>query len=235
VEPLPEVQAAFGELEHLLEAPADLPGRLAAIGNVAQALVPSTVGVSMSIVVDGDTFTMTSSTPEAALVDAAQYLEQEGPCLAAIETGRNIEVEDVLDEELWRLYRHSSTTVGIRSSLSMPLRDDDDRIIGALNVYATEPGAFQGREEIFAGLFGAKVNEMVKDADLTFQTREWARELPDRVAARRKLETAVGVLMAVQGWPPEEARTKLREAADKAGIDVERVAEVVMGLAADAG
>jgi hypothetical protein len=38
--------------------------------------------------------------------------------------------------------------------------------------------------------------------------------------------------MALRGWPPDEARTKLREAAEKAGIEVERVAEVVMELAA---
>jgi GAF domain-containing protein len=232
VEPLPEVQAAFKEFEYLLEEPGDLPGQLAAIGNVAQGLVPSTVGVSLSIVVDEDTFTLTSTAAEASLVDAAQYLEQAGPCLAAVEAGENVLVEDVLDEDRWQLYRHSSTTVGIRSSLSLPLRDDSDRIAGALNIYATEPGAFHGREEIFAAVFGAKVSELVKNADLTFQTREWARQLPDRVSARRKLETAVGVLMALRGWPPDEARTKLREAAEKAGIEVERVAEVVMELAA---
>jgi len=98
-----------------------------------------------------------------------------------------------------------------------------DRILGALNIYATEPGAFHGREEIFAAVFGAKVSELVKNADLTFQTREWARQLPDRVSARRKLETAVGVLTALRGWSPEEARAKLREAAEKAGIGVERL------------
>jgi len=232
MEPLPEVQSAFKELELLLEEPTGLPGRLEAIGNVAQGLVPSTVGVSLSIVVDEETFTLTSTAPDAAIVDAAQYLEQAGPCLTAIETGQNVEVDDVLDEERWRLYRHTSSSVGIRSSLSLPLRDDGDRIVGALNLYATEPAAFQGREEIFAGLFGAKVTELVSNADLTFQTREWARELPDRLSARRKLETAVGVLVAMGGWTPDDARAKLRRAAEKAGIEVERVAELVMGLAA---
>jgi AmiR/NasT family two-component response regulator len=73
---------------------------------------------------------------------------------------------------------------------------------------------------------------VVKNADLTFQTRAWARELPDRLSARRKLETAVGVLVAMGGWTPDDARAKLRRAAEKAGIEVERVAELIMGLAA---
>jgi hypothetical protein len=205
---------------------------LAVVAAVAKGLVPATIGVSISVFVDGEAFTLTATEEAAAVVDATQYLDLEGPCLEAIATGQKVQVEDHLDQEGWRLYRHSSTTVGIRSSLSLPLRDDSDRIVGALNVYATEPGAFHGREEIFAAVFGAKVSELVRNADLTFQTREWARELPDRVSARRKLETAVGVLMALHGWPPDEARTKLREAAEKAGIKVERVAEVVMGLAA---
>ena len=79
-----------------------------------------------------------------------------------------------------------------------------DHSVGALNVYATEPGAFNAREEIFAAVFGAQVSELVKNADLTSQTREWARQLPDRVSARRKVETAVGVLMALHGWPADE-------------------------------
>jgi AmiR/NasT family two-component response regulator len=85
---------------------------------------------------------------------------------------------------------------------------------------------------MFAAIFGAHVGEAVNNADLTFQTREWARQLPDRLSARRKMETAVGVLMALRGWPAKEARTKLREAAERAGIEVELVAEVVMELAA---
>ena len=199
MEPLPEVRATFDELALVLEESADLPAQLDVVGAVAKGLVPATMGVSISVFVDGEAFTLTATAEDAAVVDATQYVEREGPCLEAIATGQEVQVEDVLDEERWRLYRHSSATVGIRSSLSLPLRDDGDRIVGALNVYATDPGAFRGREEIFAAVFGAKVSELVKNADLTFQTREWARQLPDRVSARRKLETAVGVLMALRG------------------------------------
>ena len=70
-------------------------------------------------------------------------------------------MEDVLDEERWRFYRHASATVGIRSSLSLPLRDDGDHITGALNVYATEPGAFHGMEAMFGEIFRAQVAELV--------------------------------------------------------------------------
>ena len=232
MEPLPEVWTAAEELALLFQEPSDLPGQLIAVSDVARGLVPSTVGVSVSVFLDEETFTVTATAPDAAVVDAGQYLDGEGPCLEAIEAGQEVHVQDVLDEQRWQLYRHSSMTVGIRSSLSLPLRDDQDQITGALNLYAAEPNAFHGVEGMFAAIFGAHVGEAVNNADLTFQTREWARQLPDRLSARRKMDTAVGVLMALRGWPAEEARTKLREAAERAGIEVELVAEVVMELAA---
>jgi GAF domain-containing protein len=229
---MPEVRAAADELALLFQEPSDLPAQLTAVSDVATGLVPSTVGVSLSVFLDGETFTVTATAPDVAVVDAGQYLDGEGPCLEAIRVGQEVQVQDVLDEEHWQLYRHTGATVGIRSSLSLPLRDDHDRITGALNMYAAEPNAFHGLEAMFAAIFGVQVSEAVKNADLTFQSREWARQLPDRLAARRKLETAVGVLMARRGWSPEEARAKLRTAAEKAGIQVERVAEVVMSLSA---
>lgn len=232
VDPLPEVRTAFQHLSDLFEEPADLPGRLDAVGRVAAALVPSCVGVSLSIFVDGDTFTLTSTAPEAELVDAGQYLDSAGPCLEAIETGRQVRVDDVLDEGRWQMYRQSSADAGVRSSLSLPLRDDEGRITGALNMYAREPSAFQGLEEIFAAVFGAKVSEAVWNADLTFQTRQWARELPDRLQARETVDIAVGALAQLRGWSPEAARSKLATAAQRAGVDVVKVADIVVNLTA---
>ena len=232
MEPLPEVRAAFAELAPVLEEPAGLPAQFDAFAAVAKSLVPSTVGGSITVFVDGEPFTVTATAEDAAVGGAGQYLDRDGPCLEAIATGQEVQVEDVLDEERWQFYRHASTTVGIRSSLSLPLRDDKDRITGALNIYAADVRAVHGVEAMLAEIFGAQLGVLVKYADLTFQTRESARRLPDRLSARRKVETAVGVLMALHGWPADVARTKLRKAADKAGIDVERVAEVVMSLAA---
>jgi GAF domain-containing protein len=232
VEPLPEVRAAFDQLAEYLQEPHDLPGQLDAVGRVSRGLVPSTVAVSISIVVDGETFTVTATDAKAGLVDAGQYLDAAGPCLESIGTGHAVLVDDVLDEDQWQTYQQASAAAGIRSSLSMPLRDDDDRITGALNVYASEARAFHGLEDVFAGVFGALAGEVVMNADLSFRTRDWARELPRRLEAHQATETAVGVLMASRDWSADQARARLRDAADRAGVQVEDVAAVVIRLAA---
>jgi len=58
------------------------------------------------------------------------------------------------------------------------------------------------------------------------------RELSEQVAARRTGETAVGVLVALRGWDPDEARARLRDAPDKSGLYQKQVADVVMNLRA---
>jgi GAF domain-containing protein len=231
VEPLPEALAAIDELTAYLREPHDLRGQLDAVGRVATGLVPSVVAVSLSIVVGDETFTVTATEPSAGLLDAAQYLD-DGPCVQAMGTGRRVLVTDVLDEENWQTFGQAGAQVGVRSSLSLPLRDDDGRITGGLNMYASEPHAFDDRENLFAAVFDSPVGELVKNADLSFRTREWARELPDRLHSRKVVEQAVGVLMAARDWSAENARAKMQDAAERAGVEVEAVAGIVLRLAA---
>jgi GAF domain-containing protein len=232
MEPLPEVVAGIDELAAYLQKPHDLPGQLEAVGQVAAGLVPSVVAVSLSIVVEDETFTVTATDPSAELLDAGQYLDEAGPCLRAIETGEQVVVDDILDEDRWQTFRQAGARTGVRSSLSLPLRDDADRITGALNIYASQPAAFDGMEAIFAAVFHAQVSEVVKNADLSFRTGDWARELPTKLQARKVVDRAVGLLMGSRNWTAEHARGKLRAAASRAGVDIGTLAAVVLDLAA---
>ncbi len=217
-------------LERLLGEPGDLSGKLDAIAAVATGLVPSCNGVSVTLVLEGDPFTITATDPSARGVDAAQYLDG-GPCVYAAEHGERLEVHDVLDEEQWQLFQQASAAAGIRASLSLPLRDDEGRLAGALNLYAAEPDAFRERAAMLAEIFETPVQELVTNADLQFRTRDWARELPERVRAKAELETAVGILMAQRGWDARHARDRLRTAAANAEVPVEKLAEIVLALA----
>src|SRR3954453_16197867 len=189
MELLPETRAALAELAVLLEQSSDTDGQLQAIGQVAGGLVPSCTGVSLTVVITGEPFTLTATTPEVALVDAGQYLDDSGPCLAAAEAGDPVAVPDVLNEEQWQAFGLSSAAVGVRSSLSLSLRDDEGHVTGALNMYASDPHGFDGREVILAALFSATASEVVKNADPSFRTRDWARETPGRLQTLLTVET----------------------------------------------
>ena len=229
MEPLPEVRAAATQLAALSDVTLDVVEQLENVSSLALMLLPSCVGVSITVLVEGDPFTVTATSPGIGAVDASQYLA-DGPCVAAASSGEPVQVEDVLDEQCWQEYAQTAAAHGIRSSLSVPLRREDGELVGALNLYASEPDAFSGRHALVADLFGAHVGDVVSNADLSFMTRDFARELPQRLQDHDKVSQAVGVLMASRGMSAAEARERLEYCAGRAGIPVAAVADMVMVL-----
>ena len=231
LEALPEVRGELARLSALLGEGMDVGAYLDAVARVATAMIPSCVGVSITIVVDGDPYTVTATAPQVAEIDAAQNVDG-GPCLEAVHTGASIEVADVLDEQQWQLFAEAAAARGVRSSLSFPIRDLEGIVAGGMNLYASEPDAFEDGHQVEVA-FGADLSEAVTNADLPFRTREFARELPERLAARSRFDLAVGVMMQRRGWTRDEARGRLEKAAGIVGLPKESVAEVVMSLGTD--
>ena len=141
-------------------------------------------------------------------------------------------VGDVLDEERWQLYRHAATSAGVRASLSLPLGGAGGQIPGAINLYAAEPQAFAGKESVLSEAFQTPAEYFVRNADLSFRTREAAQRLPAQLQDRAKVDQATGMLSAMLGWSPDQARNRLRVAAEKAGTPVAAVADVLISMTA---
>ena len=230
MEAIPEVRAASARLAALADETLDLVPSLEAVASLAAMLLPSVVGVSITVVVDGDPFTVTATSDDVSVLDATQYLDG-GPCVEAATVTDPVVVDDVLDEQRWLLYAQAAAAGGVRSSVSLPLRGSGgDALFGALNLYASEPEAFRGKEAQIAELFGARVNELVMNADLSFMTRELARELPQRLDEHEQVNQAIGVLMGLHGWNEAEARERLAFAAGHARTSAANIARVVMVL-----
>ena len=232
MEVLPEVQAAAQQLAAVADEHLDLVDQLEAVSRLMVTLLPACVGVSITVMADGDPFTVTATAPEIQGLDATQYLDG-GPCVEAARTALPRPVADVLDEGQWLLYGQAAAAAGVRSSLSLPLRGAGGRALGALDLHGGEVGAFQGKEAALAELFGVHVGDLVRNADLPFRTREFARELPQRLLDHEKVNRAVGVLVERRGWSAAEARQRMEFAAGSAGTPVTSVADVVMVLGFD--
>jgi GAF domain-containing protein len=229
MELIPEVEAAAVQLAGLAEETVDLVEGLNAVANLARTLLPSCVGVSITVIVDGDPFTVTATSEDVKAVDSAQYLDN-GPCVHAAATGEHVLVDDVLDERRWQWYAQAASANGIRASMSLPLSGADRRPMGALNLYAADAEAFQGKEQQLAELFGAQANQLTANADLSFMTRQFAEELPQRLEEHERINQAVGVLMASHGWTAAVARERLDYAASHAQTSRANVARIVMVL-----
>ena len=229
MQPLPEVEQAAERLSALAEG-VDLLHGLEVLSEAAVSLVPSVVGVSLTVVVDGEPFTLTATSEEVATLDAAQYLAG-GPCVDAAGADRHHCVEDVLDEDRWQLYARAAAVQGVRSSLSLPLGGAGGTTPGAINLYAAEVHAFRGKEHLLSEAFQTPVDAFVTNADLGFATRVAARGLPRQLEIRDRVDRAVGWLCGTFGWSLQDARERLREAAARADVPLEKVAELVIALA----
>ena len=226
---LPEVRAVEVQLAAMADEALDLVERLEQVSSLAVQLLPSCVGVSITVVVDGDPFTVTATSEDINLLDATQYLDG-GPCVDTAAGEAEMRVADVLDERQWQVFSQAAAATGVRSSLSIPLRRPTGEAFGALNLYASEPDAFSGRRSQLADLFGVHVNELVSNADLSFVTREHARELPQRLADHERVNQAVGLLVERRGWTAQEARERMEFAAGNARTPLTSIAEAVMVL-----
>jgi GAF domain-containing protein len=189
-------------------------------------VVPDCVALSITLLDDDLTFTFVSTSEAGRVVDAAQYVDG-GPCVDAVETGEQIDVEDLMDEDRWQVAAQAAAAHGIMSSLSLPLRHDGD-IIGSINMYGSTIGAFNDAAETLAQLFGAAVQEVVANFDTSMRSRERSRTTPRRLRMQTTIDQAIGILAIRRTIPTTRAARDLAGAAERAGIDEATLAKVIV-------
>ena len=99
-----------------------------------------------------------------------------------------------------------------------------------MNLYGASQSAFNGHHEEIAELFSAWAPGAVSNADLAFRTRDTARQAPEELRRRSRIDIAVGILCAAEGVDAVRARTLLTEAAGRAGVDELDLAEAMIEL-----
>ncbi|MFL6055885.1 MAG: ANTAR domain-containing protein [Actinoallomurus sp.] len=226
MEPLPETDEALNE--YLEEDDVDLREVLTTMAREARDIVPSCVGLSLGLVRDGLTFTLVATAAEVAAIDAAQYLEG-GPCVdvAGGADVLDLDVADLLDEGRWTAFARASAVRGVESSLSLQVVKNGE-VVGGINLYAAQAGAFNGKHDRLASALGTSADGAVTNADLQFETREVARRAPQALADVRTVDVAVGMLAARHHIDVSAARERLEGAAMRAGISVLQAAAVVI-------
>jgi len=226
LQPLPETLSVLQMLSTVPQAHPDLVGVIQGLADRVVATVPDCVGLSLTYREHDLTFTYVRTTQLVAALDGVQYAD-EGPCEVSSRTGDEIVIGDLLDEHRWQLYAQSSAAAGVRSSLSLPIRHGD-RVIGSVNCYGATPDAFAGQELDLARLFGAWVQEAVRNADLSMSTLKEARQAPAVLAEREVIDQAVGALASRRGISPEAARQRVADAAVRSGSSEAEIARAIV-------
>ncbi|MEU5563264.1 GAF and ANTAR domain-containing protein [Micromonospora musae] len=202
---------AYGRLLTLLADSPHVDVFLEQVVRVATEVVTPAVGCGMTVRRDGPAFTVAASNDLAMRADEIQYGADEGPCLHALYSGGIVEVPDLRRDDRWPRYREHALELGIVCSLSLPMTIDGETL-GALNLYATEPTAFDAtarrRAVAFAEQSTAALTVILRQTEQALVHQQ----LTDAMASRSVIDQALGVVMGQQRCTATEAFALLRQA-----------------------
>ena len=228
MEPLPETRDALQELART--SGRDVLADLTRAGDLVQRIVPTCVGLSVSVLREELTFTLVSSGADVSALDGVQYAIG-GPCVDAVRDGRVMTAVTAdtgpLDEDRWAVFALASAAAGVASTLSMPVHRDGALAAG-VNLYASTVDAFDGHHDEVAAIMGAWAPGAVRNADLGFATRGSARQAPSLLADRAAIDQATGIVMAGRGVDETTAREILVSAAERSGTTELQVAQAMV-------
>lgn len=167
--------------------------------------------------------TVACSDSLAARADEAQYQAGDGPCLTALREGRMVRVDALAADERWPAFGRKAASLGVRSSLSLPLMHDG-KPVGALNVYARKDGAFgpwqiRRAEKLAANGSGALALAL-RLSDVLARNEQ----LRSSLESRPVIDQAMGIIMAFHRCTPEQALKLLRTQSQNKNVKLRDVA-----------
>ena len=161
---------------------------LEAITQAAVRAVPHVAECGISYVVrrtEVQARAATSQVPRE--VDALQERLQQGPCLSAIWDEETVRVADVATDERWPDFAREAPALGVASMLCFRLFVEGDSL-GALNLYASVPHAFDAEAEAVGQVFASH-------AAIALAGAEHEENLRAGLDSRDLIGQAKGILM----------------------------------------
>jgi GAF domain-containing protein len=229
------VQELWRDLSQVVLAERSLDDVLGEVTDIAARSIPGAESTSITLVRGDRAFTAAHTGEMALAADELQYERGHGPCMDAGRAGVVLRIDDMRTEERWPDYTARVVDVGVRSSLSVPLPYQGSSI-GALNIYASRPGAFATAEsEEVATAVAEAVAVAVANADAHDRLAEQARNMRLAMESRAVIEQAKGVLVAQRRLDPEAAFEILREASQRYNRKLRDIASGIVQSASEGG
>ncbi|SET98488.1 GAF and ANTAR domain-containing protein [Geodermatophilus poikilotrophus] len=199
---------------------------LQTVADLSKTVMPGNPEVSVTLLVGNDPTLMASTGQLAVDLDERQYERDHGPCLHAARTGEVVEVADARTDSRWRDYFSRAVERGCLSSLSVPLRvDEDQQVSGALNVYARDADAFDEDSRAAATRFGPYAAVAAGNLHAYQSARDMADNLRIALESRAVIDQANGVLIERYKITPDQAFQLLAQASMHANRKVRDIAD----------
>ena len=133
-------------------------------------------------------------------------------------------VSDLRTESRWPAWTRRARALGVRAVLSAPV-DVDDHVLGAINLYAREPGALAEHRQVTAMLLAEHAGLLLAAVRDRARQQALAGELDRTLANGELVGQAIAVIMTERGCSAPEALQVLRRTSAALSIPLREVAE----------
>jgi GAF domain-containing protein len=221
-----ELAETFADVARGLLGGHDVDATLERICRLAVRTVDACEAAGISIV-ERKTITSHSTTNDLpCIVDGIQAETQEGPCVDAIKEHAVFVTGDLAQETRWPLFaRRAHEETGVRSILSLRLFASEDTM-GALNLYSTQPDAFDDQDVAVGSVFAAH-------AAVALSNARHEEALEKKADSRDVIGMAKGIIMARQHVTDDQAFDVLRRASQRMNVKLRELADRVVHHAPD--
>lgn len=219
----PETVDKLSRVTKLLKTQRTLPAQLEAVVGIVMRTIPSCDAAGIVLLVDGEPTSVAVTDRLTLEIDLVQYQTGEGPCLAAMNDGDVVRIDILERDSRFTRFAPGAMDQGLKSVLSTPLKANG-RKVGALNMYAMQVNAFDGRTEDAVRPMAEYAGEAIGRSPLYAYSLAMVDGLVEDLESRALIDQAVGVLMVTQEEAGEDALGRLRELALRSGESMRTVA-----------
>ncbi len=165
----------------------------------------------MLVAPEGDLRVMASSSEAMHLLELFELQAEEGPCLDCYHTGDLVVNEDLATMDgRWPRFAARALELGFRSAHAVPMRLRGT-IIGAINLFGTEPGAMREGDIAAAHTFADVATIAILQHRASVDAQDLNEQLNNALNSRILIEQAKGMLAERANLDMAVAFARLRE------------------------
>jgi len=214
------VAEMFGEVARQLLREVDVTSTLNRMVALAEEHLEACECAGVSIVERRKISSPAASGQTSLIMDRIQQEVDEGPCLDALRAHEIFQTGNLRRETRWpKFSQRGFDETGVLSILAVRLFAEE-RTFGALNLYSTQPDAFDEVDVALATVFATH-------AAIAIESARRERDLEARAESRDLIGRAKGILMTRQHVTDEAAFDMLRRASQRLNVKLVEVADRV--------
>jgi GAF domain-containing protein len=226
-----EAQDAYRELAAITLSDHSVESVMDKVASLAKQTIANADDVSVTLRGNGESTSVAFTGRLSLALDERQYEKGYGPCIAAVDGGEIMHIEDMNDEQRWPDWAAEAVAQGAGSSLSLPL--PVQREVGAaINIYSTKRHAFDAASIEVASTFAAYAGVALANMHSYEGQAHVAEQLQAAMKSRAVIEQAKGIVMAQRGCDAEAAFDVLVQLSQASNRKLRDIAEVMVAAVA---